>query len=81
MKWKNELFPTVVKVDILFSSDHREMISEQILSATEQLPTVNGKMDVHYNDRREKFAFSKYKGMTAQCTIIYFGVNLTYPPE
>jgi hypothetical protein len=38
------------------------MFSEQIHTAeecTEQFPTVNGKRDVHYNDRREKFTFLK----------------------
>ena len=35
IKLKNERFPTVVIVAIPFSSDRREMFSEQILTATE----------------------------------------------
>jgi hypothetical protein len=46
-------------VNIPFSSDPREMFSEQIHTAAEQFPTVNGKRDVHYNDRREKFTLLK----------------------
>ena len=45
LKLKNKLFPTVVVVDIPFYN--------------EQFPTVIGKMDVHYNNRREKFTFLK----------------------
>ena len=35
VKLKKELFPTDIIVDIPFSSDHREMFSEQILTAVE----------------------------------------------
>ena len=35
LKVKNQLFPTVVVVDIPFSSDRREMFSEQIPTAAE----------------------------------------------
>ena len=69
MKLKSELFPTVVLVDIPFY--------------TEQFPTVNGKMDVHYNDRREKFTFLKiqrHDGIVRQGGQILGKNGLEYKP-
>ena len=61
VKLKKELFPTDIMVDIPFSSDRRDMFSEKnpccCRDCFEQFPTVNGKMDVHFNDCREKITF------------------------
>ena len=57
---KSKLFPTVVVVDIPFpltvGNCSIHFLGRRDLF-TEHFPTVRGKRDVHYNDRREKFVF------------------------
>ena len=71
VKWKNELFPTVVVVNIPFSSDRREMFSEQIHTAAESVLNNSlrsvGKGMFTTTTVGKSSPFKKYKGMTAQC--------------
>ena len=51
----NRTFPTVIRVDIPFSSDGREMFSDKIPTATETV--LNNSLRSMVNDCREKFTF------------------------
>ena len=56
VKLKKELFPMVIKVNIHFPIDRRELF-KTVSAAAWIFSKEKGKKDIHYNVRREKFLF------------------------